>query len=161
MDGTATAIFEKEKQVFSKLKAYSTAYTNYAECNSTDAAGMAAGQTRIGSVACTGAASSLTAATTAATTAISDMEAVLLAYNTGTSPKKTTAVFDASMVELRARYAGITAQRADLDLKLRNLYSAENSISAMNRVELDAAIYANILWTILATSMLYMVFTKL
>ena len=169
MDAHAQGVFAAETNVMSNLKLYATAYDNYQECKSSDVAISDAISGRFlrenKGYLCTSTPADLNTATTNANTAILAMTNAIAAYKNsvtaGTSLKKNDAQFDASMVQLKGDYASMTALRANLDLKLRNLYNAENSIADMNRVETDAAIYANILWTILATSMLYVVFTKL
>jgi hypothetical protein len=165
MSAEGRELFTKEAVVMTKLQAYATAYTNYEECNSQNPVLVNAINTagRLGSSGCnneTGAGgySALTTALTNVNTAIDDWNTAKTNYGvTG----KTNTAFDASMVALKRDYASMTATRANLDTKLKNLYNAENSIADMNKVELDAEIYANILWTILATSLLYVVFTKL
>jgi hypothetical protein len=164
MNETGRALFAQEAVVMSTLQSYATAYTNYEECNSLAPALVGTVTTRLGIGACTGAgagsASTLNAAYAAANTALIDLAAAKASYMSA-GKTKTNAEFDASMVALKSDYASMSAKRANLDTKLRNLYNAENSIADMNKVELDAEIYANILWTILATTLLYVVFTRL
>lgn len=50
--------------------------------------------------------------------------------------------------------------RNELDLKLQDLYSIQNSLPEMNQTSVDSTIFAFLLWTILATSMLFFVFTR-
>ena len=166
MDANAQGVFAAETNVMSNLKLYATAYDNYQECNSSDAKIVSAITARFlengGTYNCASTPADLNTATTNALNSIAGMETAIKFYKDSVpSLKKNNAQFDASMVQLKGDYASMAALRANLDLKLRNLYNAENSIADMNRVETDAAIYANILWTILATSMLYVVFTKL
>ena len=164
MDQTAKDVFSHEAALLSSLKSYATAYSNYQECNSSDTLGIrnpALARFGVaGSTTCTNASSVLSSATSDMSNNLVALKNAMDTYN-GSTGKKPTPAFDASMVQLKGDYASMVALRANLDLKLSNLYNAESSIADMNRVETDAAVYANILWTILATSMLYVVFTKL
>jgi hypothetical protein len=51
--------------------------------------------------------------------------------------------------------------RSKLDLAMNDLYSGDQSIAMYQKKSLDSVVYANILWTILATSLVYYVFVKL
>jgi hypothetical protein len=75
--------------------------------------------------------------------------------------KKTNQQYDASLNALLYSYRGILENRANLDMRLKELYSGPRSISEMNKQEVDSVMYANILWTILATSMIYFIFMHL
>lgn len=50
--------------------------------------------------------------------------------------------------------------RNELDLKLQDLYSIQQSLPDTNQISVDSTTYAFLLWTILATSMLFFVFTR-
>ena len=51
--------------------------------------------------------------------------------------------------------------RQDLDAKMMELYGNDLSIAMYQKKTLDSVVYANILWTVLATSVIYYVFVKL
>jgi hypothetical protein len=51
--------------------------------------------------------------------------------------------------------------RQDLDTKMMELYGNDQSIAMYQKKSLDSVVYANILWTVLATSVIYFVFVKL
>ena len=51
--------------------------------------------------------------------------------------------------------------RSKLDLAMNDLYSGDQSIAMYQKKSMDSVVYANILWTILATSLVYYVFVKL
>jgi hypothetical protein len=51
--------------------------------------------------------------------------------------------------------------RSELDAKMRELYGTPDSRMFEYKQSYDSTIYAGILWTILATTGLYFVFTKL
>jgi hypothetical protein len=51
--------------------------------------------------------------------------------------------------------------RKKLDLNMIDLYNGDQSIAMYQRKSMDSVVYANILWTILATSLIYYVFVKI
>jgi hypothetical protein len=61
---------------------------------------------------------------------------------------------------LNTYYNNILHLRGDLDNKLNILYQTNNSFLSDYKREFDTSVYTGILWTILATSLLYYVFTK-
>ena len=63
--------------------------------------------------------------------------------------------------ELSTKHRQILTKRADLDNKLNELNNSTNSISSTKKIETDSTIYATLLWTTLATSLLYYTFTKM
>jgi hypothetical protein len=66
-----------------------------------------------------------------------------------------------STPELKAKYADLQALRNKLDVQLAELYNVEGSIPNMYKNQMDSTIYASVLWTVLATSMVYYIFTKM
>jgi phosphoserine aminotransferase len=49
--------------------------------------------------------------------------------------------------------------RSELDMKLQDLYSIQDSLPVMNQTNVDSTTFAFVLWTVLASSMLLYVFT--
>jgi len=84
---------------------------------------------------------------------INDYTALLNAY-----PEKNSG--DPIVSELSTKHREILTKRADLDNKLNELNNV-NSVSSMKKIETDSTIYATLLWTTLATSLLYYTFTKM
>ena len=78
----------------------------------------------------------------------------LTALNSALGAVKTPGQFDAS-------YNSIKLKRAQLDQKLQELYNVDNSIPQLYQSQLDSTVYSGILWTVLATTLLYYVFIKL
>jgi hypothetical protein len=63
---------------------------------------------------------------------------------------------------LNTRYkTEITEKRIELDKKLNNLYKNKNIIKETQQKEINSNVYANIMLTILATSLLYFSFVKI
>jgi len=63
--------------------------------------------------------------------------------------------------KLDATYSDVTRLRSDLDNKIRELYNLEGTTSREMNLQYDSAMYSGILFTILATIMLYYTFTHL
>jgi hypothetical protein len=63
--------------------------------------------------------------------------------------------------DIKTNYDKINSTRANLDEQLKNLYNIQNSSAYMAGQNIDSSIYAGVLWTILATSFIYYVFTKI
>jgi hypothetical protein len=51
--------------------------------------------------------------------------------------------------------------RRSLDNKMIELYNGDQSIAMYQKKSMDSVVYANILWTVLATSLIYYVFVKI
>ena len=64
-------------------------------------------------------------------------------------------------IDIDKKNEDILKLRAELDQKLQELYYTNNSLSSEHKVSYDTTMYTGILWTILATSVLYYVFVKL
>lgn len=73
--------------------------------------------------------------------------------------KGSTEAFDTQMLD--SSFNEIQSLRSELDVKLKELYHLDNSVYSENKMSYDTTIYTGLLWTVLGTSMLYVVFTKL
>jgi len=62
---------------------------------------------------------------------------------------------------LKSKHANLQALRNKLDVQLAELYNVDGSLPNMYKNQMDSTVYASILWTVLATSMVYYVFTKM
>jgi len=72
------------------------------------------------------------------------------------------AVYDASYQYIKSTYQNdVVKVRNELDIKMQELYGIEGSIVDEHKKHYDTTMYIGLLWTILATSSLYFVFTKL
>ena len=72
--------------------------------------------------------------------------------------KKMTNSSDASYNEILQKHNDLIRYRNQLDLKLKDLYQLKGSVPLEIQKETDATVFATILWTILATSMIYLIF---
>ena len=162
MDPKSNSIFIDEQNVFSKLQSYNKAYSTYMLCNSND---LETKKQAIQKGLCgttPGSNSILSPDSTDLNNAISSLKNDITYYTSNTN-HKTNNQYDASLNQLKSDYVNLLQLRSDIDLKLQNLTKTDNSnsVTAMTGHTLDATIYANLLWTILATSLVYIVFTKL
>lgn len=66
-----------------------------------------------------------------------------------------------SQDNIDSSYNNLVSMRNDLDSKLQHLYNLQNASPNIYQSQLDSTIYSGILWTVLATTMVYYVFTKL
>lgn len=57
--------------------------------------------------------------------------------------------------------SNIVKLRGELDTKLKEIYNVDSSISTENKIQFDSTMYTGIMWTILATTVLYFTFIKL
>jgi hypothetical protein len=69
--------------------------------------------------------------------------------------------YDAEYEELIKNYSDVVYTRNGLDEKLKRLYDEYSGGTESAKTALGAAMYANTLWTILATILIYFVFVKL
>ena len=162
MDPKLNSIFTDEQNVFSKLQSYNQAYSTYMLCNSND---LETKNQAIKNGLCgttPGSNSILSPDSTDLNNAISSLKNDITYYTSNTN-HKTNNQYDASLNQLKSDYVNLLQLRSDIDLKLQNLAKNDTStsVTAMTGHTLDATIYANLLWTILATSLVYIVFTKL
>jgi hypothetical protein len=66
-----------------------------------------------------------------------------------------TSSSDASYNNIIQTYNNVVKLRSELDMKLNDLYSVQNSVPNMYQQQLDTTIYGTILWTVLATCFIY------
>jgi hypothetical protein len=75
--------------------------------------------------------------------------------------KMTKAQYDASLNSLIAKHQNLLAFRRNLDDKMQILYNVDNENYTDNKLKYDATVYSGIIWTVLASSIVYYMFTKL
>jgi hypothetical protein len=78
--------------------------------------------------------------------------------NTGGISKTT---YNTNLSNIIDKNSKNVALRGDLDLKLKELFQAEDSKFKESKLLYDSTMYTGIAWTILATSCLYYIFTNL
>lgn len=63
--------------------------------------------------------------------------------------------------DVESKYNALKSKREELDQDVLKMLGADNSILYEKQGILDSAVYTTLLWTVLATSVLYYTFTKL
>ena len=97
----------------------------------------------------------------------SELNTAISALNTqigvigSTTPKITDASFNNNHTSIKTTAAQIETLRSDLDMKMQEILKAKEGIPADHNIKHDTAAYTTILWTALATSVLYFVFVKI
>lgn len=149
------------ENILAKLADFNIKYAKYIYCNDTN-------KTDEQKASCTEADKSSTTLTNAYTEVMSggangaNLTNLKTAITTiDSADKKTQAEFDASYNATITQYNSIMNQRRVLDDKLRILYSVDNKATADNKLYNDATVYSGIIWTVLASSIVYYMFTKL
>ena len=69
--------------------------------------------------------------------------------------------YDKNVKDLILQHQNILALRRSLDDKMQVLYNLENTNYKDNNLKYDATVYSGIIWTVLASSIVYYMFTKL
>jgi len=91
--------------------------------------------------------------------AISDLSGIISKMNPDiTSIKNNEA--SAQVTNLKNKYDSMLKKRQKLDSKIQELYANERSGNDA-QIQTDSAMYGALLWTVLATSLVYYVFVKL
>lgn len=80
------------------------------------------------------------------------------AVNTNTMSKEE---YNKNLNKIIKKHKEILDLRSELDLKTKTLNNMNNPSYDDNRIKTDASVYSGVLWTILASSLLYYLFTKL
>ena len=70
-------------------------------------------------------------------------------------------VADASFNDIKAKHREIMRLRSELDAKLKEVYVTDDSFAYEQQRIFDGTLYTSLLWTVLATSLLYYTFKKL
>ena len=93
---------------------------------------------------------------------LDDCGANIRDYNNNNSSTPAYASAEELAKKLDVSYNALWQKRSDLDNKMNELLGNNpNSILYENQNQLDAGVYTTILWTVLVTSSLYYIFTKI
>jgi hypothetical protein len=141
--------FADEKSVIDALNAFNAQYAIYIKCNNPS--------TNSGCSSSDKAWDTVTRKGTTLTTAISLLGPDINNMNN----KITPAQYDSSYNAILRQHTNIKTARSELDSKLKELYEIPGSFVVDSKYQYDSTMYTGIIFTILATSMLYYTFTKL
>ena len=166
----ASQIYNKELEVLDKLNAFNTAYARFRKCNYYDTYPTAG---RLDDYTCLDGDANgnkyralLGDSNSGLIKAIDEYQALLESY-TINDAKNPNAVYNESSYplptvdEIKRKHKALVKRRADLDNKLNELNNSSNSIYTQSRLNTDSTIYATLLWTTLATSLVYYLFVKM
>jgi len=143
-------IFDLEQDVIAKLNIFNSTYAEFIRCNSTN--------TYINKTNCPTSPVNPHQSQLNVNDAIARLSNALQDINHNSdSPVQ----YDASYNEITNNYKNVQQLRASLDLKMKDLENEDKSLSHIYQSKTDATVYAGILWTVLASSLVYYVFVKL
>jgi len=74
---------------------------------------------------------------------------------------KTPSLFDKNQADILSNTNTINSLRTDLDTKMREVYNIDGNLNQDFMLQYDSVMYTGILFSILATTLLYYTFTKL
>jgi hypothetical protein len=91
-------------------------------------------------------------------TMVSDMQNIL---QNDINTQQNQNIYPENTNNIKDSYSNIKMMRRDLNLKLRELRSGDSTKFGNSKLFLDSTVYTSVLWTILATTMIFYVFKKL
>lgn len=105
--------------------------------------------------------SDLSAKRTALDNAIKNLSDYISNYVSNSNTKIDDATFKSEHTALKTKANDINNLRAELDMKMQEILKAKEGVPTDYTLERDTAAYSTILWSALATSLLYVIFVKL
>jgi hypothetical protein len=162
-------LFEKERDVLAKLNTFNQEYSKFMRCNyyykkcqqgdERDFCKEMTNAINKNEIQCNGNSTSGESDAkykedlVALNTAIDAYKGVLEKIPTSGTPQE--------IEKLSEKHSNIQKLRNELDVKLGELNMVENSQAAFNKLHMDSTVYATLLWTALATSLLFFTFSKI
>jgi len=141
-EATSKTLMTSENQVLSDIIKFNQLYTEYLTCKANNLNNMSN---------CSDQANKLSALKT---TLDSEISALSGQITSGTKKEILT------YAELQTAYQNNIATRTELDIKLKELYRTNDSITNEYKKHYDSTMYSGILLSALATSILYYIFVK-
>ena len=145
-------IFDLEKRLFESLNKFNTTYAYYMRCTK--------GKPELDKTNCPKQnvhQDDVKRAYDNVNTKINVFNKAVTYLNNVDSPKS----YDKSYNKIKTEYNQVVNLRADLDQKMKEILGNYDSLYANNKLEYDSVIYSSILWSVLATSLIYYVFVKM
>jgi hypothetical protein len=68
--------------------------------------------------------------------------------------------YDTNENNIENRYDSIVNLRQELDTKMSAIYKTKNSVASDSQLEFDSSVYKGILWSVLASSLLFYIFSR-
>jgi len=179
-------IINDKPRLLNAIKAYTNAYNNYEGCNATSAifgngtpfiptvsGGIAAVCPPITSTFTnntnkffdlSGNINSLTNNTNGGSYSLTDLSMNIHRVSadiSGNIALLNTGVNTLSPDQIDQNYNSMVARRAGIDVELQNLYNIPDSVPNQYLKNIDSKAYTGVLWGVLATSLVYYIFTKI
>jgi paraquat-inducible protein B len=153
---STSAFFDNNQTLYNSLTAYNSAYYNYVSCvegtyntaTYDSSYNILNGIPTFTSEKCNNQANHLNNTYTSLNTAISNLNSSASNINRNIT----------SIDKLKTNEKDNKTLRSELDMKLQDLYSIENSPSEMSQLNVDSTTFAFILWAIMASSVLFFIF---
>ena len=156
-----TDLFDDNQQLYNSFKSYNTAYSNYVKCveNTYKPGTTIPYDSSYNNINGSITFSSTTCATTAnyLNTAYTDFIAKISKVKTSAADIKGSLT---SIDDIKKNQNNNQILRSELDMKLQDLYSIQDSLPVMNQTKVDSTTFAFMLWSVLASIMLLYVFTN-
>jgi phosphoserine aminotransferase len=155
-----TNLFDDNQHLYNSFKSYNTAYSNYVKCventyNSNNTPPYDSSYNNLNGT--------IKFSSTACTTEANNLNSAYTDFIAQISKVKTTATKIqgdlTSIDDIKKNQNNNQILRSELDMKLQDLYSIQDSLPVMNQTNVDSTTFAFVLWTVLASSMLLYVFT--
>jgi hypothetical protein len=145
-------IFDFQRDVQDKLNVYYTAYSQYLRCRSNVSNKQNCPSTAINSPS-------------AVNTAKTELDTAIAKYKTAYSNLPLTGIssqtYQQKYNDIISNYENLTKLRTELDSKLEQIHNKPESVLAAYQTYSDTTIGASLIWTVLATSILYYAFTNM
>ena len=158
---STTDLFDDNQHLYNSLKSYNTAYYNYVKCVENTYSPSTTTPSYDSSY--NNSNGSITFSSTKCATEAHDLNTAYTDSIANISKVKTTSIDIqgglSSIDEIKQKQNNNQILRSELDMKLQDLYSIQDSLPVMNQTNVDSTTFAFLLWTILASSMLVYVFT--
>jgi hypothetical protein len=177
---TGKTIFQLEETVVQKLNNFNSKYVEYLRCNpNIDDSVRTINQSRTSVISINdklnnppytnkaGCPTSNVADESTVTTSYNEVESAIAALDAATTYIKTTSggvsreVYDMSYNSMLSNHKSILKLRNELDVKMREINRTEDSVYSMYKANYDSTMYTSILWSVLASSLVYYIFVKL
>ena len=145
-------IFDLEKKLFDSLNKFNTVYAYYMRCTK--------GKPELDKTSCP----TKKVQSNDVQDAYNRVNKRINAFNTAISHLNNVnppSSYNKSYDSIKNEYNQVTSLRADLDQKMKEILGTYDSMYAMNKLHYDSTIYTGILWSVLATSLVYYVFVKM
>jgi hypothetical protein len=143
--------FEQSPNAFDEIMDFNTKYARYIQCNDTTI--------NPGNVLkCTDDQSSMAGVNAAYEKLVGSTSNLQKSLE---APTKSKVDYLSTHNSILNNHQDLLKLRADLDLKMKELYDIRNRSKTDNQMKYDSTMYSGILWTVIASSLVYYGFTKL